>query len=305
LKRAGIQQLIVIMGCPRSGTTWLHGMLAEHPRVAGLGETYLFTDYVAVLHGAYRRRWRPYVGLDKVLGEEAFRDCVRSFAREALESVAEQSGKSVLVEKSPANVLVWREIRALFPEAWLVHLLRDPRDVVASLTDAGRSWGRSWAPSGTVGAARLWQSFVEAGQGLEQDPRSLVVRYEELLEDGAGQLSRIFDAAGLEASPDRCREVVELHQFEQRAREEGAGPSRFLRRGRAGSWREDLSRRDVRIVEYVAGPLMDQLGYTRSLAPARRKPLGLAGYDLVRQAGRGVQRSSRLLFRRSLGLPDP
>jgi hypothetical protein len=306
MQPAGFEKLIFIMGSPRSGTTWLHGMLAEHPLVAGLGETYLFTDYVEALRKAYERRWRPYVGLDKVLSAEGFRVCVRRFAETALNGVAvEHPGARVLLEKTPGNALVWREIRALFPEALLVHVLRDPRDVVSSLRAAGRSWGRSWAPTGTAGAALLWRGLVESAQGVEDDPRGLVVRYERLLEDGAGELARIGEAAGLGAAPEWYREVVARHSFERRAREAGAGPDQFLRRGQAGSWRADLSRREVRVVEYVAGPLMDQLGYPRSVVPAPGKPLGLAAHDLLRRGGGALHRRANRVFRRSLGLPEP
>jgi hypothetical protein len=299
-------QLIVILGCPRSGTTWLHGMLAEHPEVAGLGETYFFTDYLDGLRRAFELRRHPYVGLDAVLSADGFRASVTTFATQTLTRVAEeQGGARVLVEKTPGNALVWREIRELFPDAWLVHVLRDPRDVVASLRAAGRSWGRSWAPSGTAGAARLWRRFVESAVDVENDPRGLVVRYERAHEDPAGELLRICEATGLKAAPGWYQDVVAQHSFERRAQLEGAGAKRFLRRGRVGSWHEDLSGRDVRIVEYVAGALMDQLEYPRSVPLVQGKPLGLLAHDLVRGAGGALQRHARLLFRRGLGLPDP
>jgi hypothetical protein len=307
VQNGSLEQLIVILGCPRSGTTWLHGMLAEHPRVAGLGETYLFSDYVAVLRKAYASRWRPYVGLDKVLGEEGFRGCLEAFATAALQRVAEERpGVRVLVEKTPANALVWREIRELFPDAVLIHVLRDPRDVVCSLRAAGRSWGRSWAPTNVAGAARFWRLFVENALGVENDPRGLVVRYEALQADGAAELARIGRAAGLDVDPEWCRQVAANHSFERRAQVDGAGPDRFLRSGRAGSWREDLSRRDVRAVEYIAGALMDRLGYPRSVPSARGKPFGLSAYDLAHGVGSALHRRARLLYQRSLRLlPGP
>lgn len=304
--RVGFGQLIVILGCPRSGTTWLHGMLADRPEIAGLGETYLFTEYVGELRRAFERRRSARVGLDKVLDAVEFRDCLRAFASDALGRIsAGRPGVCALLEKTPSNALVWREIRALFPDALLVHVLRDPRDVVASLRAAGRSWGRSWAPTGVVGAARLWLRFVESALDVEDDPRGIVVRYESLLADTPRALARVCAAAGLPASPQWCEDVSGRHSFEQRTAGQRSGPEHFLRRGRAGAWSDDLSRRDVRIVEHIAGSLMDRLGYARATKPRAWRPFGLIAHDVLRSAGPILNRRARLVFRRWLGLPDP
>lgn len=80
-------------------------------------------------------------------------------------------------------------------------MLRDPRDVVASLQAAGRSWGRSWAPTGVAGAAELWCRFVESALEVESDPRGIVVRYERLLAETAAELGRVCAGPGSRPAP--------------------------------------------------------------------------------------------------------
>ena len=41
-------------------------------------------------------------------------------------------------------------------------------------------------------------------------------------------------------------------------------PKGFFRKGQADAWKEDLSRREVAVVEAVAAPLMEELGYARA-----------------------------------------
>ena len=40
------EDLLFIVGSPRSGTTWLQLLLAGHPEVATRGETHLFEHFV-------------------------------------------------------------------------------------------------------------------------------------------------------------------------------------------------------------------------------------------------------------------
>jgi hypothetical protein len=46
--------LVFLIGCPRSGTTWLQRLLASHPQVRTVQETFLFPRYISPqLRGKY------------------------------------------------------------------------------------------------------------------------------------------------------------------------------------------------------------------------------------------------------------
>ena len=56
-------------------------------------------------------------------------------------------------------------------------------------------------------------------------------------------------------------------------------PQGFVRKTPKGGWRDELSAGDARILEYLAGGLMEELGYERT-APTRSKPLRVTLHDL-------------------------
>ncbi len=84
--------------------------------------------------------------LARVLG-----DFWRSVAR----CVLEHQGASHYLEKSTWNILWIDKVMDLLPEARLVHIYRDPRDVVASYVK------QRWTPSDPVLAARMYQDIME------------------------------------------------------------------------------------------------------------------------------------------------
>jgi hypothetical protein len=98
-------------------------------------------------------------------------------------------------------------------------------------------------------------------------------------------LNDIFTWLGLDVDSGFCERAIEACAIEKlRAKTANAPwslerePENFYRKGTAESWRDDLSLSDVRVIEYIAGDLMDALGYEASRP--RRKPLSLTLTEL-------------------------
>jgi len=266
---------VFLLGAPRSGTTWLQIMLGKHPDLSTCQETHLFSGYLASL----QRSWRHHdgdrrgVGLQAAISRERFIALQRDFALAVLDSIGETP---VILEKTPAHVTVLDDIREVLPEARFIHIIRDPRAVAASLAAAGKDWGRSWASTSALQNARRWRDNVTAGLALRGKGAGICheLRYEDLLADPAAHLRQIFEWMELSAPAELCARVVEdtrIGKLQQSAAQSAAGtawdlaqePQGFFRKGRADAWKEDLSRREIAVVEGVAGPLMEQLGYAR------------------------------------------
>ncbi|MFQ5688783.1 MAG: sulfotransferase [Gemmatimonadota bacterium] len=288
-----------IVASPRSGTTWLQLLLAQHPAVATAQETHLFDRYLGPLERAWRGELSNptprRVGLCNALSEDEFYALCRTFATRVLDNIlASKRGARVVVEKSPGHVRYWKLILRLFPDAHFVHIVRDPRGVVASMQNAGRSWGSRWAPTNAYGCARRWREAVEEGRRIAAEaPCYHELRYESLLADGERCLAELFGFLGIEADPEFYRAALEACAIGnlQAASERVASPWKlarepggFYRKGEAESWREELSRKDLRAVEYVTRALMAELGYEPALERTRGKPLSLAARETVRPA---------------------
>jgi LPS sulfotransferase NodH len=279
-------RILFVFGSPRSGTTWLQLLLDQHPGVVTAPETQIFAFYLS----GFRRQWEEEVrgaehnaqgggGLSQLLTAEDFRALCRTNAEYVLTRIAERDPEAtVVVEKSPLHAMHASFIHEIFPDAWFLHVIRDPRDTVASLVNAGRGWGRHWAPGHAVEAARLWRRSVEKGRELAgTGARYREIRYEELRQDTSGALRPILEWLGLDAAPQEVDAYVEACRL-QRLQTRGSGsdgsspvpgrkvPKGFFRKGTVGGWKADLSRTEAKMVERIAGPLMEDLGYAPAFA---------------------------------------
>lgn len=280
--------LVFVIGAPRSGTTWIQLLLAQHRGVATTQETHLFERYLAHLDEAWRRERALEVerdiGLRPLLSEDGFHTLCRGFAEGVLRRIeGEEEGKRVIVEKTPGHALSAPFIHALFPEAHFVHVIRDPRAVVSSLLRAGSGWGSRWAPRGPATAAGVWRTHVEAGLAIpELTERYHEVRYEQLHENGVERLGRLLESIGLSADAEFCERAFEACSIDRLKRGVGEAripwarrePEGFYGEGRPEGWRGELSRRQLRVVEYVAGETMNRAGYDR-VTRGTAKPLAV------------------------------
>ncbi|MDX1393812.1 MAG: sulfotransferase [Gemmatimonadota bacterium] len=283
---------VFVIGSGRSGTTWLQLLLSQHPSVATCQETHLFTKYL----GPLDRTWRAEandpgprrVGLPQTFDESDFDEACRAIADRLMRRIlADKPGATVALEKTPGHAQEWRLIRRIYPHAYLVHMVRDPRAVVASLKSAGASWGSRWASRSAEGAVRQWETLVLAALEARGTDRYREVRYEDLLEDGPRILSGIFDWLGLDATLDDAEAFVHACRIDRLQKGDGpaspwkldAEPADFYRKGQADSWKDDLEAPEIRLIESMVPELMRDLGYATS-SPPGRIPLGA----LVRRA---------------------
>ena len=112
-----------------------------------------------------------------VLTAPQFDDLVRGVIDTALDGIAKLApDASVIVEKSPSHSFCANLLAQHAPEARVVHLVRDGRDVAASLMAAGDGWGRGWAPRDLKGAARSWVQHVDGVAAVPASSGSCTAR---------------------------------------------------------------------------------------------------------------------------------
>lgn len=111
---------IIILGAPRSGTSFLSRIFASHPEVETLVEPRLVWKY----------------GNDAksdMLKPEAARQEVSDYIHSYFADVLNRSGKVYLVEKTPSNALRVDFVRKVFPDAKFVHILRNGKNSALSI----------------------------------------------------------------------------------------------------------------------------------------------------------------------------
>jgi hypothetical protein len=285
-------RLVLLIGSPRSGTTWVQAMLGSHPQIATPQETDLFHVFMAPLADAWDRqlvaaRDEDLVarrkGLPLVLTDAEFTSAAGALVRATVDAVVRmQPGAGVVLEKSPIHSLHVSTALRFDPEVSFLHVLRDGRDVAHSLVTASQAeWGSHWAPETITEAANIWESHVTgARMAPHRTARWCEVRYEELTGDDAAEaLVRAFAGCGVQVTNDEARATLERFRLED-LRADGevaesivtggelAGaphvrvePDGFFRRGGSGEWRTAWSAADRREFDSAAGELLVSLGY--------------------------------------------
>ncbi len=276
-----LPKIVFLVGMPRSGTTWLQLLLSQSAQVATANETHLFSHYTRSLFQAWAHfQGNPRnVGLHGLMGEEDFIAKVKNFTDAILHLIEEKKpGASVVLEKTPAHAWAWKDILKVYPDAHFIHLIRDPRAVVASLRAAGRDWGKNWASTSVVENAELWLRVVGFARPIqEQTSRYLEVRYEDLMAQPAESIAALFDWLGISESNEVCRSFVDLCKPDNLSKggantawDTSREPRGFFRGAGVDGWRNDLSAGEIAEIERITAPLASILGYFP--ARARRSP---------------------------------
>lgn len=278
-------QPVFIVGVPRSGTTWVMRMLAEHPEAWPLVETYMFSPYRGL--GALLRgfpedprperedpEWLP-AGLGRMFSRAELIAELRLLAERWLRMASARDARFV-IEKSPGHLAVVALIAEVLPRARFVHIVRDGRDVAVSMVAARRSWSpfqERNARRALRAAADDWAQGMDQGQEARTalGDRLLEIRYEGLHADPRTGAALLFEHCGMPIDDRLLDGVVEQTAFERSERPRGE--DRPLRGGRVGDWRERLSVLDARAFERLAGPALRETGYESDPAWWRRRPL--------------------------------
>jgi hypothetical protein len=281
--------MIFCFGARRSGTYLVQRMIATHPAVSAVpSETHLISDGIAPLLERFHHGVRSSSQIGSLYADrDVLLDELRDLCDAAFGQFLEGEATHV-IERTPLHALHAKLIAELYPDAGVVHVIRDGRDVALSMVR--RTW---WGPESIADAALEWTECVRGGREASSLARYAEVRYEDLLADPAAQIESTWNDLGLVPS----EEAVETALRE-------LGVARNVEPGESigtGKWREAYSGKDLEAFDRVAGPTMRELGYDSvgeglpAASPSRSgKPWTARLIGLARGARRlGASRESR------------
>ncbi|HVT66004.1 MAG TPA: sulfotransferase [Mycobacteriales bacterium] len=240
-------RVIVVLGAARSGTTWLHRLISAHPMVAGTetGETWLFTDVAPMWADAVREQ----------AGDAAVLTGMRGFCDSLLLTMRDRIAPKAthVCEKTPTTVWRLPVLAQMYPDALYIHVVRDGRDVAASLAHA---WTGGAEPSvdEVEAAAREWVEAVGAVRRAAPElPRFHQIRYEDLLDDPQRVVADLWSWIGLGVTAE-ARDAA-AKRLEQRVT-----PLPATGEIGAGKWRS-LAPSSRAAVTIATAELLRDLGY--------------------------------------------
>jgi len=271
-----------IVGVGRSGTTLLMSMLNAHPAITLPPEFHFVNE-----HLAQRPRATLAEALARLEGDPRFArlglaldEVKRPFThlpfsmpnlyRQLLQCYAQKQGVSVIGDKAPKYVEYLPLLRHIFPDAKIIHLIRDPRDVYLSRTKAAWSAGRK----------DTWQFLAYRAQsalGRRLGPKLfghnyLEVHYEQLLTQPQNELQRICRLIGAPYQPemlafgDAAQNII--FPDELAWKREALGP---LLTDNMNKWRRELTPQQVARVEAACAPAFKE-GFYQPAVPPKPTP---------------------------------
>ena len=266
------ENMIWIFGTGRTGSTWLAAMM-EEPE----GHDVWFEPRVGTVFDP--QRFERFGGKHFILASQ-YKDVwlrsIRNFILDGANARFPELDGGYLAVKEPGGSVGAGLIMESLPESGMVLLIRDPRDVVASWLDATRKGGWQTRRRGEGGrraeslaetnpnafvrrhADAYLQHVGSARQAYEaHDGRKVVVRYEDLRADTLGTMKRMYGELGVSVDEARLALSVEKHSWENIPEEE-KGQGKFYRKATPQGWRDDLTAHQVRTVERITAPLLEE-----------------------------------------------
>lgn len=146
--------------------------------------------------------------------------------RALLDPLAEEANKPAWIEQTPQTAAAGKTLQAIFPDMKMVHMLRDGRDVAASVASM------RWGPGSMRRALRWWEKRLRAADAGTADLPSTVLLTLDLEQLVVGDR---------EGSYARLLEFLELE--DERKIRKHFDKQMTAAAANAGRWRAELSER--------------------------------------------------------------
>lgn len=272
---------IFIVGAPRSGTTLLQFRLRNHPRLSlPTGESHFLVplyvhqasfqpldniDNIQKVLELMLRKSREFLETDlpgmrfviPVLAQELLDnkcDSIPKIISWLFSKNAAGEGKARWGDKTPYYVLHIPKILDWFPDAQIIHIVRDGRDVALSLFERRHDFFVYNAYT----AAVSWKRYVEAGHRIGSTLRPdqyLEIRYEDLIAEPEQILNTICAFLGEEYDPDMFKT----------SKPQNLGKTPLvhapIKNDNREKWRTKMTPKQIQVFEAVAGSTLEDFGY--------------------------------------------
>lgn len=291
---------VFIVGCPRSGTSFLYHLLLSAGGFAEFHTQMNVYDVLEPIYGDLAVPKNKRAALAEWLSSKAFRvsgldaasvqakildEChgASDFLRIIMDEIARRQGVDRWIDSTPTNVPHMLRIHDDFPEAFFIHIIRDPRDVVLSLEKRGWTRPLPFDKKRSLLAAGLyWEWIVRKARGLgaELAPKCMEVRYEALVEEPGRTLAAIGEFIHHDLNYERIRQASigsvknPLTSFTEDLQQGQFSP--------VGRWKNKFPPNQLTEFETLIGPYMKELGY--SLAASQEPPHRRLGHQVMRAA---------------------
>ncbi len=294
-----------IFGHARSGTTLLMRLLRLHPEVYCNYQAHFFTRQPllkSLVNTPEAEEWLTRKSNRWNQGRDLSPLVLRATADFIMERDAVKEGKLIVGDKSPSSIIHGQAVRAMhavYPDAKLVYIVRDGRDVLISerfrnLVEESKFLKaedkriieelRKDQTSFTNGTRsiftetvirRVAKGWVTNVHETEEEAKRLFgdrycsLRYEDMLERPFEEITRLWEFLGVksieESLEKKIKAEMESNPDEEWQAKRNEGIASFLPKGHAGNWERLFTARDKSLFKEVAGEMLIKWNYEKDL----------------------------------------
>jgi len=294
-----------IFGHARSGTTLLMRLVRLHPEVHCDYQAHFFTRRPllrSLVDSAEIEEWLTRKSNRWNQGRDLSPLVLRTAADFIMEREAAREGKRIVGDKSPSSTIHGQSVRdmhAVYPDAKLVYIVRDGRDVLISerfrnfveeskfLTSEDKHIVEELRKNqsqfnGTRSIftetfiRRVAKGWVINLQEIEEQGKRLfgknyfALRYEDLLSDSFDELTRLWKFLDVKKTDKslvkKIKIEMESNPDEEWQAQRDEGIASFLPKGQAGNWERLFTTKDKSIFKEVAGKMLIKWKYEKDLS---------------------------------------
>ena len=285
-----------IFGHARSGTTLLMRLARLHPEVHCNYQAHFFTRQPllkSLVNTPEAEEWLGRKSNRWNRGRDLAPLVLRAAADFIMERDAAKEGKQIVGDKSPSSTIhgqAVRDMHSIYPDAKLVYIVRDGRDVLISerfrnFVEESKFLNREDKrivedlrkdqASFTNGTRsiftetfirRVAKGWVQNVQETEDEGRRLFgknyfgIRYEDLLAKPFIEMTKVWRFLGVKeiigSLVEAVRSEMASNPDEDWQAKRNEGIAAFLPKGQAGNWQKLFTERDKSIFKEVAGDML-------------------------------------------------
>jgi len=288
---------VFVLGCVRSGTTLLYHMLLSAGNFAvyrtesavlnllepRFGDLSVARNKERLLKAWFETRLFTETGLQREsIAAKVMDECRNGgdFLRIVMSEVAQKQGVQRWADTTPEHLLYLPRIKETIPDALVIHIIRDGRDVALSTDKQGyiRRLPGDCTPT-KMAAGLYWDWMVNTGRrhGRDLGEDYIEIHFEDLIREPRLTLAALGRFIGQELDYDSIRRVGIGSVSEPNTSFGTEGVDQF---NPVGRWRGGFSDDELVMFESLVGQTLEENGY--ELATKNRDALNRSNLEVMR-----------------------
>ncbi len=280
---------LFIVGCAKSGTTWLMKTINGHPNAVVSGEGgfawELLPQLVRASQAFNKHQTDNGLAQHTHLTEDEIYATFRFLVNQKLANYIDHTGANpdhvqIVGDKTPQHTVGMSYLAHAFPEAKFIHIVRDPRDVAIS---AWFHLGKAGKAPNASSLTRYAQEFIKGPWNVGVSAALKVtkdlghnkvhhVRYEDLHTQPESEIRSILEFLNLDHTDASINACINAGKFENNTNGRKRGEedqSSFFRKGIVGDWRNHLTEEQAATCCAPIEELMHAFEYNTTPASAQ------------------------------------